>query len=433
MVSNYRPVSLPNQNCKLLESIVRDALVNHLEKNKLLAESQHGFRRGRSCLTNVLVFLDKVTRSIDEGIPIDSIYLDFAKAFDKVPHIRLLKKVESHGITGNVLRWIKNWLKERRQRVCIEGIESSWRQVESGVPQGSVLGPVLFLIYINDLDSRILNLILKFADDTKLYGSVANDKERANLQKDLETLEKWSLDWQLPFNVDKCKVVHYGKNNQDFKYFIDKRELKKEVEEVDLGILTTNDLKTSKQCRQAYNKASRMLGMIRRSITFKHKDIILSLYKSIVRPLVEYAVPAWSPHYLKDKELLERVQHRITRMIPGMKNKSYENRLVELNLWSLEERRNRADIIEVFKIYKGFSAIRFEDLFTKCNTVRTRGHTAKVLKKRCKTDLRKFFFSERVIDRWNSLDQKCIEAESINAFKNNLSRLRNTRMGFFYD
>ena len=207
----------------------------------------------------------------------------------------------------------------------------------------------------------------------------------------------------------------------------------KESEKEDLGILTTSDLKTSKQCREAYNKASHMLGMINRTIKYKHRDIILSLYKSIVRPLVEYAVPAWSPHYQKDKELLERVQHRITRLIPGMKSRSYENRLIELKLWTLEERRNRADVIELFKIYKGFSAIRFEEIFTKCKTERTRGHTAKLIKNRCNTDLRKFFFSERVVDRWNSMDQQCIEAKSINAFKNNLTRIRNTRMGFFYD
>lgn len=177
----------------------------------LLRPSQHGFRKGRSCLSNLLSFLDEVTQKIEQGESVDAVYLDLAKAFDKVPHQRLLNKLEAYGVRGKVLAWIRNWLKDRRQRVCLQGSESDWKSVVSGVPQGSVLGPILFLIYIDDLEIDIINSLLKFADDTKLYGIVDSLEARNNLQKDIDRLIQWSHDWQMEFNVEKCKVMHMGR------------------------------------------------------------------------------------------------------------------------------------------------------------------------------------------------------------------------------
>ena len=170
--SNYRPVSLTSQVCKVLESIVRDNILEHVKEYKLIKESQHGFLKRRSCLTNLLEFLEFVTNYIDQGYPIDVIYLDFQKAFDKVLHKRLMMKINALGITGEVFNWITDWLKDREQRVVLLGSNSKWTRVKSGVPQGSVLGPLLFLIYINDIGDSVCSKLLKFADDTKVFSVV---------------------------------------------------------------------------------------------------------------------------------------------------------------------------------------------------------------------------------------------------------------------
>jgi len=185
-IGNYRPVSLTSQICKVFETVICDAIVLHLKSNGLLDHSQHGFRKGGSCISNLLEFLDYVTKNLDNRNSVDVIiYLDFAKDFDKVPHCPLLEKINKHGISGKVLNWLREWLRGRKQRVCINGHFSSWTAVTSGVPQGSVLGPVLFLIFINDIDSNLLCAISKFADDTKLSNAINCNKDMDQLQSDL--------------------------------------------------------------------------------------------------------------------------------------------------------------------------------------------------------------------------------------------------------
>ena len=193
---------------------MREELVSHLENLHLIYESQHGFRQGRSCLSNILTFLEKATKAVDDGLSLDVIYLDLAKAFDKVPHKRLLRKLVSHGIEGEVWHWLENWVKWREQRVCIDGSSSDWIKVFSGVPQGSVLKPILFLVYINDVDLEVQNDILKFADDTKLYGVVTNTAQAESMQQDLSGLIRCTSQWQMKFNVDKCSLSHAYKNKE---------------------------------------------------------------------------------------------------------------------------------------------------------------------------------------------------------------------------
>ena len=299
-VGNYRPVSLTSQICKVMESVLRDALLYHLDNHKLIRNSQHGFRKGFSCATNLLVFLEEITMNIDGKHNVDTVYFDLAKAFDTVPHRKLLSKLRAHGVDGLVYSWIEAWLADRWQRVCLDGVCSSWRRVWSGVPQGSVLGPILFLIFINDLDDQLSGNVLKFADDTKLYGVIDNHFHGQNLQKDIDILGKWAQQWQMKFNVDKCKVVHYGKDIR-FKYSLCGQPIIEVASEKDLGVVFSRDLKVSIQCREAYSKASQSLGLIHRIIKFKNQSILVPLYKSMVRPHLEYCSVVSSPHYVKDK------------------------------------------------------------------------------------------------------------------------------------
>ena len=168
IASNYRPISLTSQVGKVMEKLVKESIVAHLNKRNLIRESQHGFMEGKSCLTNLLSSLETATSYSDQGLPVDILYLDFSKAFDKVPHQRLITKLKAHGIGDTVANWVKGWLTDREQRVTIKGKQSPWLPVKSGVPQGSVLGPTLFVVYINDIDDNICSHILKFADDTKI-------------------------------------------------------------------------------------------------------------------------------------------------------------------------------------------------------------------------------------------------------------------------
>ena len=244
--------------CKLLERLIKDHMVEFLVKHKLLNSSQHGFLKARSCLTNMLCFLEEITKWIDVGSPVDIIYLDFQKAFDKVPHQRLLLKLKAHGIGDSITDWIEQWLTDRRQRVVVDGEVSNWKSVLSGVPQGSVLGPILFLIYINDLDDSITSNVLKFADDTKLFRKVNTDR-----------LVKWSEKWQMLFNLGKCKCLHTGHRNLNVNYKMGDTVLGTTVKENDLGVTISADMKVSEQCSIAASKGNQILGLIRRNITYK--------------------------------------------------------------------------------------------------------------------------------------------------------------------
>ena len=231
------------------------------------------------------------------------------------------------------------------------------------------------------------------------------------------------------FNVKKCKVLHFDFNNRCYTYYMNNEELSSDTVEKDLGVCITTDLKPSKQCSEAVKKANHVLGMINRHFVLGDMKTIIQLYKCQVRPNLEYCVQVWNPHYKKGINLVERVQRRVTRMVDGLENKTYHERLRECNLTTLESRPHRGDLIETFKILTDREGFDKSELFTLNSNTRTRGHTLKLVKPRARLDVRKFFFSQRITNSWNKLPDKVVKATSVNNFKNLLDDYLKERYG----
>ena len=356
---NYCPVSLTSIVCKCMEKIVRAAVIEHLSRNNLISNEQFGFRNGR-CVLQLIDVMEDWSNYVENDESWDTVYLDFAKAFDSVPHERLLRKVSAYGIRGQLLSWIKDFLTERRQYVSVKGESSSWKDVISGVPQGSVLGPILFIIYINDLPEVVNSTMKIFADDTKVYNKDTNNDI---LQQDLDALFVWSKLWQLCFNVDKCKTIHFGRNKQNYQYTMNFEDIDSAEEEKDLGVIFQQDLKFSNHIATKVNKANSILSLIVRTFQFIEQDSFILMYKAIVRPNVEYGNTIWYPHLRRDIESIERIQKRATRQIPQLKDLTYNERLKKLKLPTLAHRRRRGDMLQTFKILHKIEDIPSERFF----------------------------------------------------------------------
>ena len=347
VAGNYRPVSLTSILCKVLESLVKDHIMSHLDEGQLLSRHQHGFRPGRSCTSQLLETINDWTMSIEKGTPVDAIYLDFKKAFDSVPHQRLIRKVEGYGIRGKLRHWISSFLSNRCQQVVIGGCVSPWSPVLSGVPQGSVLGPTLFMLYINDLPDMVYSSVKIFADDTKIYRPVSQTADSEQLQKDLETISAWSDKWQLPFNGGKCKSLHVGPRNASQPYQLHGVELEQLSAEKDLGIIMDTELKFRKQAAAASAKGNQMLALLKRSFMCIDSSTLPLLYKALVRPHLEYGNLIWGPFNRTDEKLIERVQRRASKLVKDIRHLTYQERLRILNLPSLYHRRRRGDMIAI--------------------------------------------------------------------------------------
>ena len=419
---NYRPISLTSVICKILERLIKNDIVQFIDKLGSFTKDQHGFMKGRSCLTNLLETFEDWTSNLDEGLGIDSVYLDYRKAFDSVPHERLLKKLRAYGIRGKLLEWIRNFLTDRTIRVLVNGKFSKWARVLSGVPQGSVLGPLLFLLFVNDIPDELKCRVKMFADDTKIWNPIGKLQDEDMLREDLGKLEGWSNKWLLKFNAGKCKVMTLG-HKFNTSYTLDENSLEKIHIEKDLGVWVSNDLKPSLQCSKAASKAFGVLASIKRNFTSLNKEGFTILYRTFIRPHLEYCIQAWSPYLQKDIQCLERVQRKATKMVKGLKKINYEDRLKILNLFPLSYRRVRGDMIEVFKILSGIENVEANTFFKLSVTTNLRGQSKKLFKNRARLQLRQNFFSQRVVSVWNGLPETVIQATSVSMFKKRLDKL----------
>ena len=395
---NYRPVSLTSIICKVMESFIKKSLNEHLINNNILSKHQYGFVSGRSTITQLLVTLNEWLFNLDNDIPTDAAYMDFRKAFDSVPHKRLINKLKAYKIDGPILKWIISFLSNRSQYVKLNNASSSKLKVTSGVPQGSVLGPTLFIYFINDLPIVTNDTPIKiFADDTKVYNGINNDDNVKKLQEAIDSMFEWTQKWLLKFNKEKCKLLHIGKNNKKNKYFIgtghQRINLDESDLEKDLGIYIDPNLDFKKHIKNTVKKSSFSSYKILKNFTFKKSNILVPLFKTLVRPILEYGNVIWANGIKKYMTKIENVQRRFTKHISGISKLPYEERLKKIKLPSLEYRQLRGDMIQVFKIaHNYYDNASVDNIFTFNKDSRLRGHNLKIIKKFTnKSKYQKFF------------------------------------------
>ena len=358
---NYRPIALTSHLIKLFEKVIRKYIVMYMDSNGLFNQSQHGFRVGRSCLSQLLSHYEQILQRMENGHDVDIIYLDFAKAFDKVDFDILLKKLHSLGIRGNLGRWIHSFITGRTQTVHVNGQRSSPSPVLSGVPQGSVLGPLLFLILIGDIDKEIASAFLSsFADDTRMGHTSDSPTDRTELQNDLNVVYQWTANNNMELHGDKFDHLHYsGKPLIDrqppHQYISSSGSVIEEKTHVDkdLGIIMSNHGSFEKQIQQVISGAIVQASWVLRTFSTRDKTPMLTLFKSLVQCKLDYCSQIWSPSSKGDIAKLEMVQRNFLRKISNIGRLPYWDQLKSLKLYSQERRRERYIIIYVWRILEG--------------------------------------------------------------------------------
>lgn len=441
--SDYRPISLTSTPIRIMEKIIKQTLVETMYSNSFLSNQQHGFRSDKSTISQLLECTYDWTYAMETKKFVDVVYIDFAKAFDTVSHEKLLYKLQSITDNKRLFNWTKNYLLKRSQKVNVQGTFSDTASVLSGVPQGSVLGPILFLIYINDIADEIekdVNIKL-FADDCKLYIIFEKLNENLTLTKmhsTLQTLSTWVLKWQMQLNVLKCAVLHIGKNNPKNAYFLLDQELAHVDSYKDLGIIMESDLKFQKHLNSIVSKAYQRLNTIFLAFKGLPPDIIKWAYCVYVRPILEYASSVWSPFNLNATNRLEKIQAYMTRRALGYntteKRPSYGERLKRLKMTTLEERRIKADLIFIAKILNGtVNTSLIDKLEIIKNNNRGHPYRYRVLNenhKNPKLSLFKNFLLNRTVNVWNCLPSSVFETSdnefntiNVTVFKNAIRKL----------
>ena len=349
-VANYRPICLTCICGKVMESIISDHLLEFLLEHKLISKNQHGFLSKRSTCTQLIESLQDWVMALKSKIPLDIAYIDFRKAFETVSHPKLLHKLSSYGIKFELLAWIREFLENRSQCVMVDGHCSNFIAVKSGVVQGSVIGPLLFILYINDIMDLIdaPSVCKLYADDLKLYSEVKTCTN--SITSSLLRIEDWSRVWQLKINCSKCAVIHLGNSNPLVQYSIDKVNLPNVKSIRDLGVVYSDKLDFNEHISNIVIIAYQRVNLIFRGFTFRNTLLLTRTYINFVRPILVYCTPCWSPYLLKDIDKIENVQRYFTRRLFSWSLYTYNERLFLLGLESLESRRLKYDLKLYFQI-----------------------------------------------------------------------------------
>ncbi len=418
--SNYRPVSLTCVCCKVMEHILVSNIMSHLNHHSILHDRQHGFRAMRSCETQLTTFVNELAKQMSKGTQIDVIIMDFSKAFDRVPHRRLIHKLDHYGIRGHTLNWIESFLGGRKQRVLVSGELSEFVDVDSGVPQGSVLGPILFLLYINDLPTTTVSPMRLFADDCILYKEIRNDNDSQLLQKDLDSVAQWEDDWLMDLNPAKCSVLRFTRSRspRTFQYTSHNIPLKVEESTKYLGLTLTSKLDWSPHIKSISSKANRTLGFVRRHLWKAPKRIKEVAYTTMVRPQLEYCSTVWDPHTKANIYQVERVQRRAARFVQQNyhNTSSVSNMISQLGWESLEHRRHRARLVFMYRIVHRIVAIPADQYFSPVNRVLRGQHQFTYMRPLTSTDYYKFSYFPWTIAQWNWLPPPVIQSPSVDSF-----------------
>jgi len=426
--SNYRPVSLTSIFSKIMERVVVVELLDYCRKHGLISRQQHGFLSKRSTVTNLLECTNDWTFALMNHRSVITAYIDFKKAFDSVCHAKLFSRLESLGICGNLLDWLRTLLTGRTQCTRVGSAMSSSIDIISGVIQGSCIGPLLFVLFINSLTKQLGSDVkcVLYADDAKLYSVVNTDSDCTNLQKGLDSIALWAKDNQLPISIKKCAVIVFGNVNVMQPFNIDGQNIDFVQETKDLGVTVDPTLKFNVHINRVVNKARSRAYLIRKCFVSRDPQLLLRAFTVYVRPLLEYASSVWSPCYNYAIDKLESVQRRFTKQFPGLENMDYSSRLTALNLPSLERRRLEADLILTYKIIFGIVDVDASIYFKlrDDNSIMTRGNKYKLVSNLCRTVQRQNFFSERVINVWNSLPPCLVNFSSRSAFKSTLFKAK---------
>ena len=424
---NYRPISLTSITCKLLEHIIHSNIMDHLDAHNILNNAQHGFRQRRSCETQLITTLNDFANCLNKKQQIDAILLDFSKAFDKVDHEKLLLKLHNFGIQNSLLKWMESFLLGRQQTVIVDGASSSPKPVLSGVPQGTVLGPLLFLIYINDISNSLSpgTIIRLFADDSLLYRVIKSKKDAILLQKDLDILQAWEVTNKMEFHPGKCLVLRITNKIQPIlsNYNIHNTILSVASSAKYLGVTIDSKLNWNEHYNNICSKANSTLAFIQRNTSSCPKNVKIKCFKTFVRPILEYGCCVWDPQHKNHIDQLEKIQKRAARFITQNYEFSPGNTRKNMDIlgWvPLQERRARNKVSILYKARNNLIDIPTEDLIP--SNLRTRGKFNNYHVPSSSVDSHLYSFYPNTIRLWNSLPVDTKSAGSYTTFKTKITK-----------